>query len=106
MAAGIGLQLAVNNFTLNACQALTSCKAPKDVEEVLRNLLLLVRLSTNHTHVDSTSATPTPDSSLELSYARVLHEAQSTEHAEHVIQALLFQQMENITFSLLPGARR
>lgn len=102
MAAGIGLQLAVNNYTLNICKALTSCKVPKDVEEVLRKLLLLVRPSTDHTQVDSTSTNPTPDSS----YARLLHEAQSTQYAAHVMQALLFQQMESITFSLLPGARR
>ena len=106
MAAGIGLQLAVSNYTLNACKVLTSCKVPEDVEKVLRSLLLLVRLSKDHNHVDSTSRTPAPDSSLELSYARVLHEAQSTEQATHVMEALLFQQMESITFSLLPGTRR
>lgn len=106
MAAGMGLQLAVNNYTLNACKVLTSCTVPKDVEEVLRNLLLLVRLSTDHSHVDSKSRTPAPDSSLELSYARLMHEAQNTEHAAPVMEALLFQQMESVTFSLLPGTRR
>ena len=105
MAAGTGLQLAVNNYTLNACKALTSCKACKDVEEVLRNLLLLVRLSTDHTHADSTARTPAPDSSLELSYVRVLHETHNTKQAAHVMKALLFQQMESITFSLFPGTR-
>ena len=106
MAAGIGLQLAVNNYTLKACKVLTSCNVPKDVEEVVQNLLLLVRLSTDHTHVDSKSRGPAPDNSLELSYVRVLHEARNTEHVAQVMEALLFQQMESITFSLLPGTRR
>lgn len=105
MAAGIGLQLAVSNYTLTACKALTSCKAPIDVEDVLRNLLLFVRLTTDHRHVDSRNNSSAPAEALELSYARVLHEAQITESAAHILNALLFQQMESITFSLLPGTQ-
>ena len=103
MAAGVGLQLAVNNYTLNVCNALRSCEVHKDVEGILRNLLLFVCLSTEPTNVDSRSNIPAPASPLELSYARVLHESQSKSNAAHVLEALLFQQMESITFSLLPG---
>lgn len=103
MAAGIALQLAVSNYTLTACKALTSCKFPTDVEDVLLNLLLFVRLTTDHIHVDSRGDSSAPATGLELSYTRVLHEAQSTNTAAHILKALLFQQMESITFSLLPG---
>ena len=106
MAAGFGLQLAVSNYTLTACKALTSCKAPTDVEDVLRNLLLFVRLTTDHIHVDSRSDSSAPATALELSYARVLQEAQSTKNTAHILEPLLFQQMESIAFSLLPGTHQ
>ena len=103
MAAGVGLQLAINNYTLNVCKALRDCELPKHVEEVLRNLLLFVCLSTDQTDVDSNSDTTAPASPLAVSYARVLGEAKVVGNTAHVLGACLFLQMETITFSLFPG---
>lgn len=103
MAAGIGLQLAVNNYTLNVCKALRDCESPKDIEDVLQNLLLFVCLSTDQTDADLHSNTTAPDSPLAMSYARVFSEVQSVQNAALVVAASLFHQLETITFSLLAG---
>lgn len=103
MAAGVGLQLAINNYTLNVCKALRDCELPKHVEELLRNLLLFVSLSTDQTEIDSNSDTTAPAGPLAVSYERVLTEAQIAGNTAHVLAGCLFLQLETITFSLFPG---
>lgn len=103
MAAGVGFQLAINNYTLNVCKALRDCELSKDVEEVLRNLLLFVCLSTDQTDVDSNSDTTAPASPLTVSYGRVVSEAQILGNTALVLGGCLFHQLETITFSLFPG---
>lgn len=103
MAAGFGLQLAFKDYALHVCRALNACEKPHELQQILRNLLLVVRLSDNSFNADSASTNSEPPSDLKQSYIRVLGEHEKTQHAAVILEAALFQHMESITFSLLPG---
>ena len=103
MAAGFGLQLAVKDYALHVCRALNACEKPHELEQILRSLLLVVRVSENSSNIDSASTNSNPPGDVKQSYTRVLRETEKPQNAKHILEAALCQHMESISFSLLPG---
>ena len=103
MAAGLALHVAVNDFVLSVCKALSTCDDAKDLQLIMQTLCRLGHHAASLRLVQHQPTFQWLDSAVAQSYVRVLHGIQGLGRTSGALTVFTPQHVESITFTLLPG---